>query len=84
MITFLNLRPVKLKLREKNPRLVQNLAYRGGNSCRKELTMLSKVESVESIVSSLATQDKFYNTLTLFFPVVVYRLENVERSWQDE
>ena len=42
-------------LNEKNPTLVQNLAYTDRNSCRKELTISSKAESVESIVSSSAT-----------------------------
>ena len=34
---------------------VQNTRYTGSNSCRKELTISSKAESVESIVSALMT-----------------------------
>ena len=65
-------RPVKLKLSEKNAALVHNLAYTGRSSCRKEFALSSKAESVESIVSSLVTQDNYCNTFALFFPDVVY------------
>ena len=59
-------------LNEKNPTLAQILGYIDKNLGRKELTISFKAESVEFIVSSLATQSNF-------IPDVVCIFENVER-----
>ena len=45
---------------KKNPTLIENLVYTDKNSCKRELTISSKVESVESIFSSLVSQDNSF------------------------
>ena len=62
-----------LFLSEKNPALVQNLVYTDRNSCRKEPIISSKAESVESIVSSLATQGNLYwQYFNFHFPQMLF------------
>ena len=51
----------------KVPTLVQNLVYLDKNSSQKELTISSKAESVESIVSSLVSQDNLNSTFSQMF-----------------
>ena len=53
---------------KKNPALIENLVNTDKNSRKKELTISSKAESVESIFSSLVSQNNsffFSNRKTL-------------------
>ena len=72
---------------KKTPAPIENLVYANKNSCKKELTVSSKGESVEPIFSSLVSQDNsLYSTIarhyliTLLIPGVCCTFRNVKRS----
>ena len=70
----------------KNWTLIENLIYANKLPCKKELTVSSKAESVESIFSSLVPQDNLFffsigRRLALFLiSGICCTLEDVERS----